>query len=106
MQVLAGYYAKACRSANHNYITKMREYACISTAVLLPQTKMGGRQTWKLGKTTNSQVGNRQLTAYEEELTFTKRNANKAHLNRCFYMTSISRATHYKATTARTSTSN
>jgi hypothetical protein len=49
MQVLAGYYAKACRSANHNYITKMREYACISTAVLLPQTKMGGRQTWKMG---------------------------------------------------------
>lgn len=58
------------------------------------------------GWETNMEVGNRQLTAYEEELTFTKRNANKAHLNRCFYITSISRATHYKATTARTSTSN
>jgi len=43
------------------------------------------------GWETNMEDGNRQLTAYEEELTFTKRNANKAHLNRCFYITSISR---------------
>jgi len=73
IQVLAGYLAKACRSENYcNYIIllkgnlppsrtyqdlfsstgtskyMMREYACIST-VVLPQMKMGGRQTWKMG---------------------------------------------------------